>query len=181
MTKDPWLFWRGGVEVEMWIFGKSWVCPAWSSWKGRRHSAGNQTVRTIGVDTIRCEPYEGLRLQIQILYPSDDLIVKRHLGSRLQIVQVCHVAFLNSLIVTGPTDTPIFPKKSKMIMNGMIYTCLAGSSSWSIMLPSIQFNLSSFSPNSADSFFGTWFWTLWKKPGAGCREYPNHPKSLVVL
>ena len=46
MTKDPWLFWRGGVEVERWIFGKSWVCPAWSSWKGRRHSAGSQIVRT---------------------------------------------------------------------------------------------------------------------------------------
>ena len=46
MTKDPWLFWRGGVEVERWIFGKSWVCSAWSSWKGKRHSAGSQIVRT---------------------------------------------------------------------------------------------------------------------------------------
>ena len=31
MTKDPWLFWRGGVEVERRIFGKSWVCPAWTN------------------------------------------------------------------------------------------------------------------------------------------------------
>ena len=47
MTKDPWLFWRGGVEVEMWISGKSEVFPAWSSWKGRGHSAGNKRCRQI--------------------------------------------------------------------------------------------------------------------------------------
>ena len=46
MTKDPWLFLEGDVEVEMWISGKSEVFPAWSSWKGRGHSAGSDMVQT---------------------------------------------------------------------------------------------------------------------------------------
>ena len=44
--KGPVVVLEGGVEVEMWISGKSEVFPAWSSWKGRRHSAGSDMVQT---------------------------------------------------------------------------------------------------------------------------------------
>ena len=43
--KGPVVVLEGGVEVEMWISGKSEVFPAWSGWKGMGHSLGSKWCR----------------------------------------------------------------------------------------------------------------------------------------